>query len=132
MKSQSTASPAKKENNAKGLKPAKVVKPKGDKKGKAPANLSKCKEVIAKSIADLKEREGSSCQAILEYIMVNFKVVNDAKVVNMHLKQALKCCFANEIVINPKGTGVTGYLEHAKSAKAKKNKKTKKQDCKAC
>ncbi|KAK2726886.1 hypothetical protein QYM36_007661 [Artemia franciscana] len=63
--------------------------------------------MITKSIADLKERGGSSRQAILKYIMANFQVGNDAKVVNMHLKQALKRCLANGIVINPKGTGVT-------------------------
>ncbi|XP_065565907.1 histone H1-delta-like [Artemia franciscana] len=82
--------------------PAKVAKPKGDKKKtKVPANHPKYTEMITKSIADLKERGGSSHQAILKYIMATLKVGNDAKVVNMHLKQALKRCLANGIVINP-------------------------------
>ncbi|KAK2717805.1 hypothetical protein QYM36_006565, partial [Artemia franciscana] len=54
--------------------------------------------MITKSIADLKECGGSSRQAILKYIMANFQVGNDAKIVNMHLRQALKRCLANGIV----------------------------------
>ncbi|XP_065582739.1 histone H1-delta-like [Artemia franciscana] len=122
VESQSMASPAKKEKKAKAPKPAKAAKPKGDKKAKAPANHPKYTEMIIKSIADLKERGGSSRQAILKYIMANFQVGNDAKVVNMHLKQALKRCLANGIVINPKGTGVTGSFKLAKPIKAKNPK----------
>ncbi|XP_065571371.1 histone H1-delta-like [Artemia franciscana] len=122
VESQSMASPAKKEKKAKAPKPAKVAKPKGDKKAKAPANHPKYTEMITKSIADLKERGGSSRQAILKYIMANFQVGNGAKVVNMHLKQALKRCLANGIVINPKGTGVTGSFKLAKPIKAENPK----------
>ncbi|XP_065578601.1 histone H1-delta-like [Artemia franciscana] len=122
VESQSMASPAKKEKKAKAPKPAKVAKPKGDKKAKAPANHPKYTEMITKSIADLKERGGSSRQAILKYIMANFQVGNDAKIVNMHLKQALKRCLANGIVINPKGTGVTGSFKLAKPIKAESPK----------
>ncbi|XP_065556103.1 histone H1-delta-like [Artemia franciscana] len=122
VESQSKALPAKKEKKAKAPKPAKVAKPKGDKKAKAPANHPKYTEMITKSIADLKERGGSSRQAILKYIMANFQVGNDAKVVNMHLKQALKRCLANGIVINPKGTGVTGSFKLAKPIKAENPK----------
>ncbi|KAK2703363.1 hypothetical protein QYM36_018153 [Artemia franciscana] len=43
--------------------------------------------------------------------MANFQVGNDAKVVNIHLKQALKRCLANGIVINPKGTGFRQHQE---------------------
>ncbi|XP_065577584.1 histone H1-delta-like [Artemia franciscana] len=119
------ASPAKKEKKAKAPKPAKAAKPKGDKKVKAPANHPKYVEMIIKSIADLKERGRSSRQAILKYIMANFQVGNDAKVVNMHLKQALKRCLANGIVINPKGTGVTGSFKLAKPVKAENSKAIK-------
>ncbi|KAK2718050.1 hypothetical protein QYM36_006740 [Artemia franciscana] len=58
--------------------------------------------MITKSFADLKERGGPSRQAILKYIKGNLQVGNDTKVVNMHLKQALKRCLANRIVIIPK------------------------------
>jgi hypothetical protein len=40
---------------------------------------------IGKAIAALKERGGSSRQAILKYIMANFNVGKDAKTVNIHL-----------------------------------------------
>ncbi|XP_065561278.1 histone H1-delta-like [Artemia franciscana] len=120
VESQSMASPAKKEKKAKAPKPAKVAKPTGDKK--APAKHPKYTEMITKSIADLKERWGSSRQAILKYIMANFQVGNDAKIVNMHLKQALKRYLANGIVINPKGTGVTGSFKLAKPIKAESPK----------
>ncbi|XP_065562589.1 histone H1-delta-like [Artemia franciscana] len=125
VESQSMASPAKKEKKAKAPKPAKAAKPKGDKKVKAPGIHPKYTEMITKSIADLKERGGSSRQAILRYIMANFQVDNDAKVVNMHLKQALKRCLANGTVINPKGTGVTGSFKLAKPVRAKYSKAVK-------
>ena len=43
----------------------------------------------------------------------------------MHLKQALKRCLANGIVINPKGTGVTGSFKLAKPVKAENSKAVK-------
>ncbi|XP_065574968.1 histone H1-delta-like [Artemia franciscana] len=119
------ASPTKKEKKAKGPKPAKAAKPKGDKKAKAPGNHPKYTEIITKSIADLKEREGPSRQAIFKCIMGNFQVGNAAKVVNMYLKQALKRCLANRIVINPKGIGVTGSFKLTRPVKAKNSKAVK-------
>jgi histone H1/5 len=47
----------------------------------------KYSEKVGKAIAALKERGGSSRQAILKYIMANFNVGKDAKTVNVHLKQ---------------------------------------------
>ncbi|XP_065570349.1 histone 24-like [Artemia franciscana] len=102
VESQSMASPSKKEKKAKAPKRADAAKPKGDEKVKAPGNHPKYTEMITKSFADLKERGGPSHQAILKYIKGNLQVGNDAKVVNMHLKQALKRCLANRIVIIPK------------------------------
>ncbi|XP_065583538.1 histone H1-delta-like [Artemia franciscana] len=77
--------------------------------------------MISISIADLKERGGSSRQAILKYIMANFQVGNDAKVVNMHLKQALKRCLENGIVIGCKA--VRPAKATAKKTLAKKTAK---------
>jgi histone H1/5 len=42
--------------------------------------------MVGKAISALKERGGSSRQAILKYIMANFNVGKDAKSVNAHLK----------------------------------------------
>ncbi|XP_065581093.1 histone 24-like [Artemia franciscana] len=91
----------------------------------APGNHPKYTEIITKSIADLKERGGPSRQAILKYIMGNFQVGTDTKVVNVHLKQALRRCLANRIVINPKGTGVSGSFKLAKPVKAENSKAVK-------
>jgi hypothetical protein len=43
------------------------------------------REMVGKAIAALKERGGSSRQAILKYIMANFNVGKDPKTVNVHL-----------------------------------------------
>jgi hypothetical protein len=44
----------------------------------------------------LKERGGSSRQAILKYIMANFNVGKDAKTVNVHLKLSLRAGVKNK------------------------------------
>jgi histone H1/5 len=48
-------------------------------KPKKPAAHPKYSEMVGKAIAALKERGGSSRQAILKYIMANFNVGKDAK-----------------------------------------------------
>ena len=55
-------------------------------KPKKPAAHPKYSDMVGKTIAALKERGGSSRQAILKYIMANFNVGKDAKTVNVHLK----------------------------------------------
>ncbi|XP_065571098.1 histone H1-delta-like [Artemia franciscana] len=102
VESQSMASTAKEKKKAKAPNTANSAKHNGDKKFKAPGNHPKYMEMIDKSIADLKKLGGPSRQVILKYIMGNFQDGNDAKVVNMHPKQALKRCLANKIVVNPK------------------------------
>jgi histone H1/5 len=42
--------------------------------------------MVGRAIAALKERGGSSRQAILKYIMANFNVGKDAKTVNVHFQ----------------------------------------------
>merc|ERR1712226_961439 len=63
-------------------KPKKVAKP------KAPAAHPKYSVMIAAAIAALKDRTGSSRQAILKYICANYKV--DAAKAGQHLRMALK------------------------------------------
>ena len=66
--------------------------PKAKKAGKPkkPAAHPKYSEMIAKAVAELKERGGSSRQAILKYIMKNFNVGKEEKAVNSRLKLALR------------------------------------------
>ena len=57
---------------------------------KKPAAHPVYSEMIAKAVSDLKERGGSSRQAILKYIVKNFKVGANETAVNSRLKLALK------------------------------------------
>ena len=47
-------------------------------------------EMVVAAVKALKERSGSSRQAILKYILANYAVGSDPKAANLHLKQALK------------------------------------------
>jgi histone H1/5 len=66
--------------------------------------------MVGKAISALKERGGSSRQAILKYIMANFNVGKDAKSVNAHLKLSLRAGVKNKSLKQSKGTGVLGLL----------------------
>ncbi len=107
-------------------KSAKAKKPDASKKA---SDHPKYLDMTKDAIAALKERNGSSRQAILKYIMANYKVGNDQKPVNSRLKTALRNG-ANSGVLKRvgKGTGATGSFklaEKAKVAKAVKPKKAK-------
>lgn len=84
------ASPAKKA--ASPAKPKAPKAPKAKKEGAkaVPAAHPPYLEMVVKAVTALKERNGSSRQAILKYIMANFAVGADPKAANLHLKQALK------------------------------------------
>jgi len=112
------ASPAKKAGKA----AKKVAKPK-------PAEHPKYADMCIGAIAALKERKGSSRQAILKYIEANNKVSEGA---NRHLKAALKRCVACGSIKQVKGVGASGSFKlgekpkaKAKKPKAKKPKKPK-------
>lgn len=59
-------------------------------------------EMAVAAIEALKERTGSSRQAILKYILATYDVGGDSKVANVHLKQALKRGVLNETLKNTK------------------------------
>ena len=59
-------------------------------KPKKASSHPKYTEMIATSIESLKERGGSSRQAILKYISSHYDVGKDERVVNQHLKMALR------------------------------------------
>merc|ERR1711894_711416 len=92
----------------------------------APAH-PKYSEMIKQAITALKERGGSSRQAILKYIMKNFKVGTDEGKVNTHLKMALRAGAKNNTLKNSKGSGASGSFKLGEAAKkAAKPKKAKK------
>jgi len=92
-------------------------------KAKAPADHPKYSEMIVAAIKALKERGGSSRQAILKYIMSNYPTVGtDAKPVNSHMKLALKRLVGgtNSAVKQVKGS----FAINKEAVKEKQPKKT--------
>jgi len=106
---------------------AKVVKKSLEiKKSKSPANHPQYNVMVGNAIQALKEHKGSSRQAILKYIMANFKVGNDAKLVNTKIKSALKRGLKSGQLKHSKGTGATGSFRLGdKKVASKKSKAVK-------
>lgn len=94
-------------------KPAKKAAP------KKPAEHPKYIDMITAAITALKERTGSSRQAIAKYIKANYKVGDNADV---HLKMALKRGVASGALAQPKGTGASGSFKVVKKEAPKKKK----------
>jgi len=76
------------------------------------------REMISAAIVNLKERNGSSRQAIKKYIHANFKVADNA---DSFIRNTIKNCVEKGIFIQPKGT--SGPLKLAKKPVEKKEKK---------
>ena len=92
-------------------------------KPKAPAVHPKYSEMVKTAISTLKERGGSSRQAILKYIMANFSVGTDPKSVNARVKVALRSGVTTESLKQSKGTGATGSFRLGAPLKVDKPKK---------
>ena len=104
----------------------KAPKKKTVAKPKKPSDHPKYSEMVGKAISALKERGGSSRQAILKYIMANFNVGKDAKPVNARLKLALRSGVKNKNLKQAKGTGASGSFRIGEVKVAKKPTKAKK------
>ncbi|XP_071961673.1 late histone H1-like [Antedon mediterranea] len=88
-------------------------------------------DMISAAIGALKERNGSSRQAIAKYILANYKV--DPANMKTHLRMALKRGVESNKLVQPKGTGASGSFKLNQAAakadaaaKAKKEKAKKK------
>jgi histone H1/5 len=110
-----TAAPA-----VKGKAPKVAKKPAAKKQ---PAAHPKYSEMIAAAIAALKERNGSSRQAILKYINANYKVGDSA---GTHVKLALKRSVTSGALKQVKGTGASGSFKLVKVVVPKKKSAAKK------
>ncbi len=107
---------------------APVTAPKSPKKSKTVKKVAthpKYSEMVQQSIAALKERGGSSRQAILKYMMKNFNLGNEEKTVNVHLKLALKTGVTKATLKQTKGTGASGSFKNGEIPKPKKVVKKK-------
>ena len=94
---------------------------------KKPAEHPPYSEMIKAAIVALKERNGSSRQAIEKYIKANYKVGE----VGTHLKTALKRGATSGKLVHTKGVGASGSFKVPKEEKkekkpAKKNPAAKK------
>ena len=87
----------------------------------APAEHPSYIEMITNAISSLKERSGSSRQAIAKFIKSNYKGISDESL-KIHLKLALKRGVASGRLLQPKGQGGSGSFKVAKVEK-KPNKK---------
>ena len=95
---------------------------KGEKKKaapKKPADHPKYADMIQAAIAALKERTGSSRQAIVKYIAANYKVSDSA---GTHVKLALKRGVASGQLKQVKGAGASGSFKNVEKAKPKPKK----------
>merc|ERR1711963_939334 len=91
-------------------------------KPKAPAAHPKYSVMIAAAITALKDRTGSSRQAILKYICANYKV--DASKAGQHLRMALKAGIKKGSLKMAKESGKgAGCFKLVKVEKPKKAKK---------
>merc|ERR1711876_144359 len=94
-------------------------------KPKAPAAHPKYSVMIAAAITSLKDRTGSSRQAILKYICANYKV--DAAKAAVQVRLALKRGVAKGALKMARASGKgTGSYKVVKAEKPKKVKKAKK------
>ena len=99
--------------------PKKVEKKVKKAAPKKPAEHPKYSEMICAAIAALKERGGSSRQAILKYISANYKVNESA---NTHIKMALKRMTTAGTLKQVKGVGASGSFKLGEKAAAKPKK----------
>lgn len=96
------------------------------KKGKAKKKVEKKPaahptyiEMISAAIVALKERSGSSRQAIAKYVKANYTVNESA---DIHIKAALKRAVAAGALKQVKGTGASGSFKVAEKPKPKAKK----------
>ena len=97
--------------------PAKQKKPVAKKPADHPPYIN----MIQAAIKTLKERGGSSRQAIEKYIKANYKVGE----VGAHLKMALKRGAANGKLVHTKGVGASGSFKLPKVEKKEPKPKKK-------
>lgn len=81
-------------------------------------------EMVEAAITNLKDRTGSSRQAIAKYIADNYDITAKYEV---HMKQALKRLLTQNVIVQTRGTGASGsFMMNKASKKAPGSKKLKK------
>ena len=75
--------------------------------------------------AMIQERGGSSRHAILKYIVTHYKIGQDERAINSHLKLALRSGVKNGLLKQSKGSGAAGSFRLGDKAEKKAAKKPK-------
>ncbi|CAB3262480.1 unnamed protein product, partial [Arctia plantaginis] len=89
------------------------------KKPKAKPTHPKTSEMVNNAIKEMKERSGSSLQAIKKYIAAHYKV--DAEKLAPFIRKYLKSAVESGALIQTKGKGASGSFKlESKSSSAKK------------
>ncbi|KAF8792055.1 histone H1-III-like [Argiope bruennichi] len=101
--------------------PTKKAKTPKVKKPKTAPTHPKVSEMVNAAIGSLKERGGSSVQAIKKYIKANYKV--DAEKLSPFIKKYLKTAVASGGLVQTKGKGATGSFRIGGSSSGTKEKK---------
>ena len=97
---------------------------------KKPATHPPAAEMISTAITELKDRNGSSLQAIKKYIETNFDVQMDRQLI--FIKRALKSGVEKGKLVQTKGKGASGSFKlNMQAAKAQAAEKAKKEKEKA-
>ena len=122
--SQTADSPA--PASPKAAKASKADRPKKISAKKTSANHPKYVEMVAAAIESLKERTGSSRQAIVKYIMSHYNVGTDLKKINSRVKVALKSGVKGTAIKQVKGIGASGSFKMAVKSKCAKKVGAKK------
>lgn len=84
----------------------KAVKP---KKPTAPASHPKTIDMVIAAITNLKDRKGSSLQAVKKYIGANYKV--DVEKITPFIRRGLKSAVIGGKLVQIKGTGASGSFK---------------------
>jgi len=105
----------------------KVVKKRAaGKPKKAAADHPKYSQMIKEALTARKERGGSSRLALLKYLVKHYRLGHDEKVVNTHLKLALKSGVKNHTLKQSKGSGAAGSFRIGEKKTTEKKPKAKK------
>lgn len=91
------------------------------KKPKAVAAHPPFAKMIVEAIKALKDRSGSSRQAILKYVISNFKL--DEKVAALQVRRALVAAVKAGVLKQAKGVGASGSFKLGEKVKATPKKK---------
>ncbi|KAH3891015.1 histone H1-delta-like [Dreissena polymorpha] len=118
-KSRSRSKAAKPAAKPKAAASPKVAKAPNKAKGSSESH-PKYNQMIQEAITALGDRNGSSRQAILKYILAHY-AIGDERQVNSHLKMSLRAGVRNGKIQQMKGTGACGSYKLGKSEKKSPN-----------